>query len=179
MRRWSNASGAAEVNITPTRILVLGNSGSGKSTHADALAARHGLARLDLDTIAWEPGQIAVRRGWDAVLRDLLAFIERETQWVIEGCYGDIVEAALPYCTQLVFLNPGLEACLANNELRPWEPHKYPSKAEQDAGLPFLRTWVADYYTRNDDSSYAHHRRVFDAFTGDKLERTTVGEPPA
>jgi len=159
------------------RIVVVGNSGSGKSTYARTLATRHGLTHLDLDTIVWEPGQIAMPRKADAVTRDLVAFVEREPRWVIEGCYGDVVEAALPYCTQLVFMNPGLEACLANNERRPWEPHKYACKADQDAGLPFLRTWVADYYTRADACSYTCHRRVFDAFAGDKLELTTVDQP--
>jgi adenylate kinase family enzyme len=161
------------------RIAIFGNSGSGKSTHAKTLAARHGLAHLDLDTIAWEPGQVAVPRSQEAVSRDLFAFFEREAEWVIEGCYGDVVETALPYCTQLVFMNPGLEACLANNLRRPWEPHKYASKADQDAQLSFLQTWVADYYTRADACSYQCHRRVFDAFTGDKLELTTVDQPRA
>jgi adenylate kinase family enzyme len=159
------------------RVVVFGNSGSGKSTYAKTLSSRHVLAHLDLDTIAWKPGRLGVRRELDTVFRDLLVFFEREAEWVIEGCYGDIVETALPYCTQLVFLNPGPEACLANNVRRPWEPHKYASKADQDAQLAFLQTWVADYYTRADACSYQCHRRVFDAFTGDKLELTTVVQP--
>jgi adenylate kinase family enzyme len=44
------------------KVLVFGNSGSGKSTYARALAARKGLAHLDLDSIVWEPGKIAVQR---------------------------------------------------------------------------------------------------------------------
>jgi adenylate kinase family enzyme len=155
------------------RVLVVGNSGSGKSTYARTVEARHGLARLDLDTIVWEPGLVAVRRAADVVSRDLLAFVEREPRWVIEGCYGDVVEAALSYCTQLVFLDPGLAACLANNERRPWEPHKYACKADQDAMLPALQAWVAEYYTRADACSHQWHRRIFDAFAGDKLELTT------
>jgi len=42
------------------RIVIIGNSGSGKSTAAKALAARHSLAQLELDSIVWEPGQVAV-----------------------------------------------------------------------------------------------------------------------
>src|SRR6185503_14519636 len=49
------------------RILVFGNSGSGKTTLARALAAAHGLAHLDLDSVVWEPGQIAVQRPADAI----------------------------------------------------------------------------------------------------------------
>jgi putative acetyltransferase len=44
------------------RVAILGNSGSGKSTLARQLTDQHGLAVLDLDTIAWVPGKIAVPR---------------------------------------------------------------------------------------------------------------------
>ncbi len=40
------------------KILAFGNSGSGKSTYARALTARHGLAHLDLNTIVREPDQV-------------------------------------------------------------------------------------------------------------------------
>ncbi|WP_415071942.1 AAA family ATPase [Hyphomicrobium sp.] len=38
------------------RLLIFGNSGSGKSTLARQLAQERGLAHLDLDTLAWQPG---------------------------------------------------------------------------------------------------------------------------
>lgn len=152
------------------RILVFGNSGSGKSTYARALAARHGLAHLDLDSIVWEPHRVAVLRPQGEILASLEAFLAGHAAWVIEGCYGDLVEAASGHCSELVFLNPGLEACLANNLRRPWEPHKYASPEEQDSMLANLQAWVAGYYERDDAWSYQAHRRVFDAFPGNKVE---------
>jgi len=154
------------------RILLFGNSGSGKSTLAQRLARAHALAHLDLDTIVWEPGQIAVPRTPEAVLASLNAFMDANERWVIEGCYGELVEAASGRCTELVFLNPGLETCLTHNRQRPWEPHKYASKAEQDRMLENLQAWVAGYYERDDAWSYAAHRRIFDAFAGAKRELT-------
>ncbi len=38
------------------RILIVGNTGSGKSTMAKQLIADHGLVHLDLDTVFFEPG---------------------------------------------------------------------------------------------------------------------------
>lgn len=154
------------------RLLIFGNSGSGKSTLAAGLSARHALPHLDLDTIVWEPGQVAVARAPEAVRGDLEAFMALNTRWVIEGCYGELVEWAAPACTRLVFLNPGLEACLANNRRRPWEPHKYASADAQDAMLEHLQAWVAGYYVRDDAWSLAEHRRVFDAHSGEKRELT-------
>ena len=115
------------------RVLIMGNSGSGKSYRARAIAAQHGLVHLDLDTIVWEPGQIAVPRAPEQVRADLVAFVEGNASWVAEGCYGDLVETALPFCSELVFMHPGLETCLENNRKRPWEPHKYDSMEAQQS----------------------------------------------
>jgi len=156
------------------RVVIMGNSGSGKSHRAQALAARHGLVHLDLDTIVWEPGQIAVPRVPEQVQAELLAFVEGNARWVAEGCYGDLVDAALPYYSKLVFMNPGLETCLENNRRRPWEPHKYASMEAQQGKLGFLLEWVAGYYTRDDAMSYARHRAIFDAFGGNKTEVTSL-----
>jgi adenylate kinase family enzyme/GNAT superfamily N-acetyltransferase len=154
----------------PVRTLVFGNSGSGKSSYAAALASAANVPRLELDMIVWEPNVIAVPRAQDAVRADLAAFVAAHSAWVIEGCDGDLIERALPACDELVFMNPGVETCLANNRRRPWEPHKYASAADQDRMLPSLLAWVEAYYDRTDARSYAHHRRIFDAFSGTKRE---------
>ena len=153
------------------KILVFGNSGSGKSTLAQQLAREHGLAHLDLDSIVWEPGKVAVQRDPGAIVDSLKAFLTSQDGWIIEGCYGELVESASSYCTELVFLNPGLETCLEHNRQRPWEPHKYASKDAQDVMLENLQVWVAGYYERKDQWSYHAHRQIFDAFTGCKSER--------
>jgi adenylate kinase family enzyme len=152
------------------KVVVFGNSGSGKSTLARALAARHGLVHLDLDSIVWEPGQVAVQRAAAAVQAELLAFLASHPRWVVEGCYGELVGTAAAQCDELVFLNPGLEACLANNRRRDWEPHKYASRERQDEMLDVLQAWVASYYTRDDAWSYRAHRQLYDAHAGAKVE---------
>jgi len=152
------------------RLLVFGNSGSGKSTYARAASARHGLPHLDLDSIVWEPGQIAVQRSEADIAASLAEFIFHNPTWVIEGCYGELVQSASAHCSELIFLNPGVESCLANNLRRPWEPHKYDSFDEQNSMLANLQAWVAGYYERDDAWSYKAHRAVFDAFPGAKVE---------
>ena len=153
------------------RLLIIGNSGSGKSTLARQAATTERVPHLELDSIVWEPHQIAVARPLDAVHADLDAFIAEHPAWVIEGCDGDLAERALPTCTELVFMNPGVDVCTANNRRRPWEPHKYDSAADQESKLSFLLDWVASYYTRDDARSYAFHRKLFDGFTGAKREQ--------
>lgn len=152
------------------KLLVFGNSGSGKSTFARAFARHTGIAHLDLDSIVWEAGKIAVQRPAAAIAAALADFMANNAHWIIEGCYGELVEAAAPQCTELVFLNPGRETCLANNMRRPWEPHKYASREAQDAMLANLQAWVAGYYERDDAWSYKAHRAIFDAHCGPKRE---------
>lgn len=152
------------------RTVIFGNSGSGKSSLARALGQKHDLVHLDLDTIVWEPEQVAVQRADDAIAASLNAFLDGHDRWAIEGCYGELIEAAAAHCSELIFLNPGLDACLTNNARRPWEPHKYASREAQDAMLENLQNWVAGYYTRDDAWSYRCHRRIFDAHNGRKLE---------
>jgi adenylate kinase family enzyme len=88
------------------KVVVFGNSGSGKSTYARDLAIREGLAHLDLDSIVWESGKIAVERPRESIVASLQSFIDSQAAWVIEGCYGELVRAASAHCTLLVFLNP-------------------------------------------------------------------------
>lgn len=160
------------------RIVLFGNSGSGKSTRASVLARSYGLPHLDLDSIVWEPGQIAVPRAAQTVALDLQNFVARFPTWVIEGCYGDLVATAAQSATELVFLNPGREACLAHNLSRPWEPHKYATAEAQNAMLEPLQAWVAGYYHRSDECSLQRHRQIFDAHTGRKTEYTGDPGPP-
>ena len=153
------------------RIVIFGNSGSGKSTLARALANRAGLAHLDLDDIAWKSE--AVRQDLQVSLEALEFFQNQHPAWVIEGCYGSLIRAAAARASQLIFLNPGVEACQQNCRNRAWEPHKYPTREAQDANLAMLLDWVAGYETRDDEFSLAAHRSIVEEFAGNKTEVTS------
>jgi hypothetical protein len=127
--------------------------------------------------VAWEPGQIAVPRPRDLALADVEAFCSSHLSWVVEGCYAGLLEGTLRHSPLLLFLEPGLEQCLENCRNRPWEPHKYPSKAEQDERLPFLLSWVAEYYTRDGDLSLKAHEALFAAYEGPKQRISSLSVP--
>lgn len=161
------------MNHVLDRVVIVGNSGSGKSTLALRLTRIRGLAHLDLDTLAWEPVMPPVRRPLADSAREIDTFTRTNRGWVVEGCYADLLTLALPLCTLLIFLNPGVEACVQNARTRPWEPHKYPSKAAQDANLNMLIRWISEYDNRADELSLAAHRSLYDGFERDKLEFTS------
>lgn len=152
------------------RIVVFGNSGSGKSTLAKSLENLYQVPHLDLDVIAWETDRPGVRAPYEKSLSKLMSFIQGNDSWVIEGCYSGLLKEAANHCTEMIFLNPGVEACVENCRSRPWEPHKYPSREAQDANLRMLLDWVREYETREDEFSLSEHRRLFDTHEGKKVE---------
>ena len=152
------------------KIIIFGNSGSGKSTLATKLCSERNLSHLDLDTITWQPDKPGVRLSFNESLALLSSFIQQNTDWVIEGCYGSLINEASKYCSELIFLNPGVDICLSNNQKRPWEPHKYKSPEDQNEKFSFLQEWVKGYYTRSDEYSYETHKEIFNHFQGIKSE---------
>jgi len=154
-----------------SQILVFGNSASGKSTLAKYLQAERGLAHFDLDTVAWLPSGTPVapvRRELSESLELVDQFCNVEPDWVIEGCYADILTLLTQQASEMIFLNLPVELCIENARKRPWEPHKYASKDEQDANLEMLINWIADYQIRTDTFSSKAHQALFDAYLGKK-----------
>ena len=134
------------------------------------LAHRTGATQLDLDTVAWAPNSIAVARPAEEAQSEVRAFCAAHSSWVVEGCYANLVQAALQFAPRLLFLNPGEQQCLENCRARPWEPHKYASKHEQDQRLDLLLSWVSEYYTRSGEMSLSAHTACFNAYLGEREE---------
>ena len=68
------------------RIRVIGSSGSGKSTTAEAIARRLDIPRLELDGLHWLPGWR--ERDAEEFGRLVLDFAQSNPRWVIDGNYN-------------------------------------------------------------------------------------------
>ena len=155
------------------RVIVFGNSASGKSTLAKSFAASDGLSHFDLDAIAWLPTDPPERMPVHESAKQINQFIASHSAWVIEGCYADLIEIAEPYATEMVFLNLSVDECISNAKKRPWEPHKYSSKEMQDANLEMLINWIREYPNRVDACSLAAHEKLFENFQNVKTMETS------
>jgi adenylate kinase family enzyme len=89
-------------SIARMRFLVVGTSGAGKSTFAEALGKAAQCPHIELDRFYWGP-------GWEAVPhaqfeRAVLAATEGE-RWVADGNYSAVRDVLWPRATQVVWLN--------------------------------------------------------------------------
>jgi shikimate kinase len=133
------------------RVVVLGNSGSGKSFLAQALAAQLALPVIDLDTIFW----LATIDG-----------IQQRESWIVEGVYGSMVERLLDRADLLIWLALPWEVCraaLIEREARRAVPTATPNAFEA------LLAYGAAYEERTNDISRQGHQTLFDGFSGPKL----------
>jgi len=83
--------------------VIIGNSGSGKSTLTQQIAQHIGAPAIDLDHIHWQV-QVGVKRE-EHLATDIVADVARQPRWIIEGVYGWLAAAALPFATSLIWLD--------------------------------------------------------------------------
>lgn len=84
------------------RVLVLGNSGSGKSTFAKNLAGILDIPWINLDSHYWKPNWIETPKDeWEAIVTRL---IEQE-KWVMDGNYSSTLEMRLERSDTVIFLD--------------------------------------------------------------------------
>lgn len=151
-----------------SKVVIFGNSGSGKSTLAKDLALKNKLAHLDLDTIAWKPVQPPERMSISESNILINEFLSTNEEWLVEGCYSDLLELVTAKANEIIYLNLPITTCITNARNRPWEPHKYQSKEAQDANLDMLIDWISTYTSRNDIFSKVAHDKLYEEFQGKK-----------
>ena len=66
------------------RVLVMGSSGSGKSTFARRLSEITGIPLVSLDALYWKPGWVA---SDNAEFGQRVAEVALQSQWVMDGNY--------------------------------------------------------------------------------------------
>lgn len=101
------------------------------------------------------------------------SFLKRNCDWVIEGCYTDLLDLVTAQSDEIIYINLGVDDCIANARKRPWEPHKYKTRSAQDANLPMLIAWIAQYPARKDTFSQRAHTKLYEGYAGRKRMYTS------
>ena len=91
------------------RIIVLGCSGSGKSTFAKELQRRVALPLFHLDNVWWRADRTHItREEFDRRLDEIL----RGEAWIIDGDYSRTYEPRFLRCDTVIFLDYSEAVCL-------------------------------------------------------------------
>lgn len=92
----------AQSGPAPLRFLVVGTSGAGKSTFANALAAAAQCPCIELDALYWGPGWTPVPH---ATFENAVRQATAGDRWVVEGNYSAVRDVLWPRATHIVWLN--------------------------------------------------------------------------
>jgi adenylate kinase family enzyme len=144
------------------RTLIIGNSGSGKSSLAEGIAALIHAPVFDLDFIHWKGDGYGAKQDED-VARQKVADVAATEHWVIEGVYGWLAEVAAPRATALIWLDIPWDVCreglLARGQRR----------GATEATFAELLKWAEAYWDRQTPASLKGHQRLFEAFSAAKV----------
>ena len=99
------------------RIVVVGTTGSGKTTMASRLAERLGIPHTELDSLNWGP-------NWtmrpDEEFRTLVDEATRSEAWVVDGNYSRARDIVWPRADTVVWLDYALSLVLWRIWWRTW-----------------------------------------------------------
>lgn len=145
---------AAEIARRANRMVVIGCSGSGKSTHAQKAAALLDLPYISIDRdVLWRPGWVLRDRTEQRRLTEELTARDR---WIMDGTAPATLHLRLPRAELVIWPDLPRFACLWG-VLRRWITHLGRTRPEMAPGCPerihpeFLRyvwTWNRDVRPR-------------------------------
>jgi adenylate kinase family enzyme len=136
------------------RWVVIGTSGSGKSTAARLLAEKLSLPLIDSDNLNWMAGW--KEKDHALFKKELLEALQVEA-WVLDGAYARVREDVLPLAQGVLWLDTGYLTCLSRvifrTLLRWWKKEElWDAKNRERLGMLFekdgLPWWVASTWHR-------------------------------
>ncbi len=150
------------------RIVILGNSGSGKIHLARRLGQELGMGLIHLDDLFWARGGYNRKRPTEEVQQDIANQVQAQA-WIVEGVFGDLAQGFLLRAQSLIWLDLDWETCSRSLMERDSESARWlePDLAEQS--FRALHAWAGEYWTRTGTRSHEGHAAIFEGFPGLRL----------
>ena len=147
------------------RIIIIGNSGSGKTWLGKKLATLIRIPYIALDGIFWEPGGYNIQRKDVDVEADFRK-IQKSQYWVVEGVFGHLVDHLISFGDTLIYLDLPWEECKKNLLIRGSESSKQLDRKKAEDNFQELLKWASEYGIRDSKASKKYHNWLFETFSG-------------
>lgn len=151
------------------KMVIVGNSGSGKTWLAKQLSTIFASMVVHLDDLFWEPGGFDKKRS-PAEIEFLIQKSKEKVAWIAEGVFGELASHYLDEAEFLVWLDIEWVTCKKRLEKRGSESKKHLDREQSAEGLKELIEWASHYYDRKDLRSYVGHRSILQNFPGGKAQ---------
>ncbi len=149
------------------KIIILGNSGSGKTWLATRLSNMLPAPIVHLDDIFWEPGRFDKKRNRKEI-ELLIKESQASSSWIVEGVFGELAQQYLDVAGLLVWLDIDWHICKTRLEERGSESKIHLGREQSEEGLNQLLEWASCYYHRRDLRSHEGHKTLFEKFSRNK-----------
>lgn len=142
------------------KIIVIGCSGSGKTTFAEKLRDKIGIELFYLDAIWHRPDRTHIsREEYDTRLSEILAL----DSWIIDGNYSRTIETRMAACDTVLLFDLPVDVCLEGAISRlgkarydmPWIDTELDPKLKRDIeefsskNLPAIYALIDKYSEKN------------------------------
>jgi adenylate kinase family enzyme len=154
------------------KILIIGNSGSGKSWLAGKLAQSLDLAQFALDEIKWEKGGFYKEKE-DSIVFSELNDITSRSNFVIEGVYGDLARFLSDHISHFIWLDIDSEMCAESVVSRGFD--QIPWMDSEKKIIAYL-DHIKSYERSTGSMSRSSHEEVYKSFSGMKVRFESRGE---
>lgn len=151
------------------KILIVGNSGSGKSWLAQKLKNLLNLNAFSLDDIHWQSGGYNAKRTPEQI-KQALDDIGQQTHWVVEGVFGGLAEQLTQAADVFIFLDMPWSLCESALLQRGSKSSEQLDAVEAENNFQELLTWAEKYSQRSSKNSFSFHQEMYEQFTSTKYQ---------
>ena len=147
------------------RVIIVGNTASGKSWLSDQMASVLSAPIVRLDDVHWVNGDFTKRQNPDMAIAQIMDASQMD-RWIIEGIYGWLMSPIIEHASCVVWIDVPWDTCQQNLLFR--------EQAQRGIVLSeALERWAKEYWSRETSSSYQGHLVLFSAFVGPKFRLTS------
>ncbi|MEP7162371.1 MAG: hypothetical protein ABI747_01240 [Candidatus Moraniibacteriota bacterium] len=145
------------------KILVIGCSGTGKSTFSQKLQAKLGIPLIHLDHQYWKPGWVRPdETEWEKHVQDLL----QEEKWIMDGNYSGTFDLRIPAADSVILLDRSRWLCAYRVVKRAFQGRTEPEIPSCSERVSFeLLRWILWRYPRRS------RKKILEMLEGLRVEK--------